>query len=96
MAKNFSFEFFPPKSPEGADKLRAVGKGAAEPVYEELPGWPAGEAAKAGPLSLSALPENAQRYLARVSSLVGLPFSLVSVGPGREETIVTTDLFARA
>ena len=26
MNKTFSFEFFPPKTPEGADKLRAVRK----------------------------------------------------------------------
>jgi adenylosuccinate synthase len=65
---------------------------AAEPVYEELPGWPATTGPQAV-TSLSALPANAQRYVARINELAGLPFSLVSVGPGREETIVTTDFF---
>ncbi|HEY0710165.1 MAG TPA: adenylosuccinate synthase [Polyangia bacterium] len=65
---------------------------AAEPVYEELPGWaPVAGVQSVG--SLKDLPENAQRYVARISELSGLPFSLVSVGPGREETIVTKDLF---
>ena len=30
MAKTFSFEFFPPKTPEGADKLRTVRARLAE------------------------------------------------------------------
>jgi adenylosuccinate synthase len=64
----------------------------AEPVYEELPGWPAPTGVQSV-RSLADLPENAQRYVARISELSGLSFSLVSVGPGREETIVTKDLF---
>jgi adenylosuccinate synthase len=65
---------------------------AAEPVYEELPGW-AAAAGVQSVASLAELPANAQSYVARISELSGLSFSLVSVGPGREETIVTKDLF---
>jgi adenylosuccinate synthase len=65
---------------------------AATPVYEEFPGWPASSAPHAT-TSVKDLPANAQRYLDRIAALTGLPFSLISVGPGREETIVTTDFF---
>jgi adenylosuccinate synthase len=66
------------------------------PVYEELPGWPA-EATSAGPArSRGDLPVPAQRYLDRVRELVGLPFALVSLGPGREETILEHELFGVA
>ena len=55
------------------------------PEYEELPGWtePLG-AAK----SLTDLPTNARRYIDRLQELVETPFSIVSVGARREETIL--------
>jgi adenylosuccinate synthase len=59
------------------------------PVYEELPGWPAEPPAR----TRAELPAGAQRYLDRVRELVGLPYALVSVGPGREETILEHDVF---
>ena len=34
------------------------------------------------------LPAGARRYLDRIGELVGLPVSVVSVGPDREQTIV--------
>jgi adenylosuccinate synthase len=40
------------------------------------------------------LPENARRYLERVETLVDVPVALVSVGPGRDETIARSDPFA--
>jgi adenylosuccinate synthase len=64
----------------------------AQPVYEELPGWSV--AAEGRPQrALGDLPPAAQRYVARISELVGLPLSFISVGPGREETIVQGSLF---
>ena len=39
------------------------------------------------------LPKNCLRYLARLEELVAVPLELVSVGPGREDTIVQGDLF---
>jgi adenylosuccinate synthase len=64
------------------------------PIYEELPGWPA-EALSSGPpvRACADLPLPAQRYLDRVRELVGLPYALVSLGPGREETILEQDVF---
>jgi len=56
-----------------------------EPVYEELPGW---SESTIGLRHFEQLPANAQRYLRRVSELVGVPIDLVSTGPDREQTIV--------
>lgn len=55
------------------------------PIYEELPAWKEDiTRAKAW----DDLPENAQKFLNRVSELVGIPLVTVSVGPEREQTIV--------
>lgn len=55
-----------------------------EPVYETLPGWeqPLGQARR-----LADLPPAARRYVERIGELMGLPVSIVSVGPDREQTI---------
>jgi adenylosuccinate synthase len=37
---------------------------------------------------LDDLPAAAQVYVRRVEELVGVPVTLISVGPGREQTIV--------
>jgi adenylosuccinate synthase len=58
---------------------------ACEPVYETLPGW---RSSTSGIRDWDGLPDNAKRYLNRVSELVRTPISLVSVGPDRDETIV--------
>lgn len=55
-----------------------------DPVYEELPGW---QCNTAGITSFSHLPALAQRYIARLEGLLGVPICLVSTGPRREETI---------
>jgi adenylosuccinate synthase len=64
----------------------------AQPVFEELPGWPAAPEGRPQ-RALADLPPAAQRYVARIGELVGLPLSFISVGPGREETIVQGSLF---
>jgi len=38
------------------------------------------------------LPENAQKYLDRISELTGVRISIVSLGPKRKQTIVLDDL----
>jgi len=56
------------------------------PVYETMAGWKV-------PISdvrrLSALPEPARRYIDRLAELLGLPAKIVSVGPDREQTILS-------
>ena len=70
--------------------------GAAEvahcqPVFETLPGW---EGSTAGVKDWDLLPLNAQRYLTRMSELVGTPISMVSTGPDRVETILIEHPFS--
>lgn len=56
-----------------------------EPVYEELPGW---QEPITGVRRFEDLPRAARAYVQRLEELVGCPFHIISVGPGREETIV--------
>jgi adenylosuccinate synthase len=69
---------------------------AAEPIFEALPGWPARAAGAPALTSEKQLPAAAQRYVARVSELVGLPIGLISLGPGRGETLAKLDPFRGA
>jgi adenylosuccinate synthase len=55
------------------------------PVYEEMPGW---STTTFGARSWDVLPPEAQRYLQRLSELVGAPIDMVSTGPDRDETIL--------
>ena len=56
-----------------------------EVVYESMPGW---KDDISGARHLSDLPKNCRAYIDRLTELSGVPVSLVSVGPGREDTIV--------
>jgi len=55
-----------------------------EPVYEELPGW---RADTTQARSYVDLPENAKKYLDRLSKLAGAPISLISIGAERGKII---------
>jgi adenylosuccinate synthase len=55
-----------------------------KPVWETLPGW---KSSTAGITDWEALPENARRYLARLSELLEVPIGLISLGPKRHQTI---------
>jgi adenylosuccinate synthase len=59
-----------------------------KPVYEQLPGWSEDISQIR---DFDNLPENAVKYLRRIEELVETPIQIVSVGPGREETIVVQD-----
>ena len=59
-------------------------------VYEEMDGW---KEDISGARSLEELPKNARAYVKRIEGFVGVPVSIVSVGPGREQTIVCTNPF---
>ncbi len=54
------------------------------PVYEALPGW---RTDLTETRNLPDLPAAAHRYVDRLSQLIGLPVSIISVGPDREQTI---------
>lgn len=61
-----------------------------EPVYEEMPGWKE-DTSKAK--SYDALPQNAKHYIQRISEVSGVRFSIISVGPKRDQTIFLDKLF---
>jgi len=56
------------------------------PIYESLPGW---SEDISDIRSRDALPANARAYLDRIEALTGTPVDIISVGPGRSQTIVT-------
>lgn len=55
-----------------------------KPIYETLPGW---KNDVTGVRRYGDLPATARRYAERVGELIGLPVSIVSVGPDRAQTI---------
>lgn len=55
-----------------------------EPVYETHAGW---KTDITGMKKYDELPENAKKYLSRLEELMGVRISIVSVGPGRDQTI---------
>ena len=63
----------------------------AEPEYVELDGWD-GDSREAR--AIEDLPAAARSYIATIERLIGAPMWVVSVGPGREETILLRDPFA--
>jgi adenylosuccinate synthase len=56
-----------------------------KPVYETLPGWGADVS---NMRKRSELPTNARRYVDRISELLGIAVTIISVGPDREQTII--------
>jgi adenylosuccinate synthase len=56
----------------------------AEPVYEELQGW---DEEIGAATSFDDLPAAARTYLERIQELVGVQVGVVSVGPGREQSL---------
>jgi adenylosuccinate synthase len=69
--------------------------GAVTPVYESVPGWGAPDlrARIMAARRLEDLPAPARAYLDRVETAIGVPIALVSVGPDREQTILTRAAF---
>ncbi len=55
------------------------------PIYESHPGW---KESTRNALAYDQLPENARKYLDRITELCEVPVKIVSVGPGREATII--------
>ena len=61
-----------------------------KPVYEELPGWQE-DITKAK--TLDDLPENARRYVERITELLGVDLLTFSVGPDRDQTNVLENVW---
>jgi adenylosuccinate synthase len=62
----------------------------AEPIYEEVPGW---NTALDDVRKFADLPRAAQNYVKRIEEIIGTEIVLVSVGPGREQTILLKNPF---
>ncbi|MYI83073.1 MAG: adenylosuccinate synthase [Chloroflexi bacterium] len=63
---------------------------AVRPVYEELPGW---QQDVSHIRRLVDLPPEARRFVRRIEELIGVQVDMISVGPEREQAIVTRDIF---
>lgn len=70
---------FPPEDARLWEKLT--------PIYEKLPGW---KSSTSQARSFDELPENAKRYVRFLEEACLAPIALVSVGPDRSETLMTT------
>jgi adenylosuccinate synthase len=57
---------------------------SAEPVYEELDGW---RESLGGIRSFAKLPAAARKYVRRIEEIMSAPVEILSVGPGRDETL---------
>ena len=55
-----------------------------------MPGW---DEDLRGVRRFEDLPDAARRYVERIEALVDVPVDLLSVGPGRDETIARRDPF---
>ncbi|MFQ5729213.1 MAG: adenylosuccinate synthase [Waddliaceae bacterium] len=62
-----------------------------KPVYESMPGW---KRSTSSASSVKDLPVEAQNYITRIETLLGVPVSMISIGPEREQTIVLQDFYA--
>ncbi|WP_064435913.1 adenylosuccinate synthase [Pseudoalteromonas neustonica] len=58
---------------------------ALTPIYESMPAW---DEDITGCRTFDSLPTAAQHYVERIETLMGVPVSMVSVGPEREQMII--------
>ncbi|WP_339689330.1 adenylosuccinate synthase [uncultured Pseudoalteromonas sp.] len=58
---------------------------ALTPIYESMPAW---DEDITGCRTFDSLPAAAQHYVERIEALMGVPVSMVSVGPEREQMII--------
>jgi len=63
---------------------------ACNPVYETLPGW---SEDISDIRKIEDLPRNAKNYLSRIEEITETPINIISVGPGRDETIMINNPF---
>ena len=75
---------------EGEDRGFPGALDTARPVWEEVPGW--SEKIR-DCRDVDDLPAACRAYLRKIEDLVGLPIDAISVGPGRDETILRGDFF---
>ncbi len=57
---------------------------AVEPVYETLPGW---RSDTSSATSFADLPPAARRYIERIEELIGVPITMIGIGPARRQIV---------
>ena len=60
------------------------------PKYIEMPGW---QESTSGLTEYGQLPEAARNYVKVLEEQIGVPISMISTGPDREETIIMANPF---
>ena len=60
-----------------------------QPIYEELPGW---QTPTSDVQQYEQLPTEARQYITRLEELISCPADLISIGAGREQTIMLTPI----
>ena len=68
----------------------SAAQAAVTPIYEEMPGW---SETTYGARSWADLPSQAVKYIRRLEELTGLPVTLLSTSPERDDTILVRDPF---
>jgi adenylosuccinate synthase len=63
------------------------------PVYEECPGW---KEDISSARKWKDLPASARKYLKRIEEVTQVPLSIISVGSGREQSIILRDPFGQS
>jgi adenylosuccinate synthase len=61
-----------------------------KPVYEHIEGW---DEDISGVRSIDDLPQKARDYVKRIEDLTETPAMIISVGPGREQTMLLKNPF---
>ncbi|MBM3229473.1 adenylosuccinate synthase, partial [Candidatus Parvarchaeota archaeon] len=68
----------------------------AQPIYKNFRGWEdlgeQGWQEVAKKNSLDAFPQNCQKYLKFIKRFLGVPITILGVGPDREKTLVLKEL----
>ena len=72
--------------PMGADDIARC-----TPIYESLLGW---SQSTVGVTDYNKLPPQAQRYLARIEEVTGVPIDMISTSPDRDHTILLKNPYA--
>jgi adenylosuccinate synthase len=61
-----------------------------KPVFETFPGW---QEDISGVRKIEDLPQDAKNYLSWIEELTETPINIISVGPGRDQTIIVNNPF---
>ncbi|SDN74393.1 Adenylosuccinate synthetase [Desulfonauticus submarinus] len=68
--------YYPPQEENALENVK--------PIYQTLPGW---EKDISQLKTFDELPKNTQNYIQTIEKLLNIPIKIISVGPGREQTI---------